>query len=203
MTNDPQTQIVPMKITPPADSYAEISNITGFMNDTSQINDMLQGKGTSGVRAEGHAALLARISSATQKDKALLIEKSVEKVATLIAKLMFKNDPTIYKISYQNRDIKFVLSEFVNDFKIRINNHSTSPLFAYDIEQTMFALNKMGIVTGQRLVEALNIPNKADILADLKTKTQPSAQNVEKAVKSLDAIKAEQKAEAVLSLQPK
>lgn len=199
-TNSSDVKITQLQTPSAINAYAEISNITDFMNDMSQINDMLQGKGTSGVRAEGHAALLARISSATQKDKALLIEKSVEKIATLTAKLMYKSDDTIYIVKYKNQEIKFTLSEFVEDFKVKVNNHSTSPLFAYDIEQTMFALRKMGDISSLRLIEALNVPNKADILADLKTKTAPDALDMQTAMKNMQNIEKQEKDSVILSL---
>ena len=198
-SNDPNAKIQPMFLNTIPNTIQEIEAYSQFMNDLGGITDIMQGKGSAGVRAEGHASLLSRISSSRPKNKALIIEDSVNKIATLLAKVIRRNDKAHYEIYVNNQSEKFVISEFTPDFTVCVNNHSTSPLFAYDVEQQMTQLLQLGIIDNKLFVETVNPPNKEAILAYLENKSAPTQGDIQKTIKILDNVKKIEKAEAELT----
>ena len=74
----------------PDDLFKEINEIDAMFAEASGISSVLQGKGETGVRSAGHASQLARLGSSRAKKRALIIEDSLEKLATLYLKLMQK-----------------------------------------------------------------------------------------------------------------
>ena len=67
----------------PSSLFEVIHEVDAMFAEASGITSILGGRGESGVRSAGHASQLARLGSSRAKKRALIIEDSLEKVATL------------------------------------------------------------------------------------------------------------------------
>jgi len=134
----------------------------------------LSGKGESGVRSQGHASQLARLGSSRAKKRALIVEDSLEKVATLFLKLMKQYDNTYFK----DVDGKpFIAEQFTHDFVVKVDAHSNSPIFTEDLKQLAFNLFKAGAIDKKSLLDLLEPPMKQLLLDRLKQREEEEKRN--------------------------
>ena len=61
---------------------------------------------------------------------------------------------------------KFLLSEFPSDTRVRVDGHSTSPIFQQDSFETGYALHRSGIITDEMMLKISNIPELYRALHD-------------------------------------
>jgi hypothetical protein len=157
----------------PNDIFREIAEIDAMFAEASGITSVLSGRGETGVRSQGHASQLARLGSSRAKRRALIVEDSLEKIATLYLKMMQVYDDTVYTDTDGN---KFIASQFTDDFVVKVDAHSNSPIFMEDLRELTFNLYNAGAISKSRLVELLEPPMK-DILLDdiLKAEQQAAA----------------------------
>ena len=153
----------------PNDIFREIAEIDAMFAEASGIVSVLQGRGESGVRSAGHASQLARLGSSRAKKRALVIESALEKLATLYLKMMMVYDDTVYTDDDGN---KFIASQFTNDFTVKVDAHSNSPIFMEDMRELAFSLFQAGTIGKERLIEMLDPPMKQLLLEDLKKSVQ-------------------------------
>ncbi len=149
----------------PNDIFREIAEIDAMFAEASGIVNVLQGRGETGVRSAGHASQLARMGSSRAKKRALVVESSIEKLATLYLKMMMIYDDTQYVDEDGN---KFIARQFTNNFNVKVDAHSNSPIFMEDQRDMAFNLFKAGAISKERLVEIIDPPMKQTILDDLK-----------------------------------
>src|SRR5262249_3405811 len=70
----------------PDDAFKEIDRIDQMFEEASGINPILAGRGEQGVRSALQGSQLARLGSARIKKRAMIVEDSLEKIATLYLK---------------------------------------------------------------------------------------------------------------------
>ena len=153
----------------PNDIFREIAEIDAMFAEASGIVSVLQGRGESGVRSAGHASQLARLGSSRAKKRALVIESALEKLATLYLKMMMVYDDTVYTDDDGNQ---FIASQFTEDFTVKVDAHSNSPIFMEDMRELAFSLYQAGTIGKERLIEMLDPPMKQLLLEDLKKSVQ-------------------------------
>jgi hypothetical protein len=153
----------------PNDIFREIAEIDAMFAEASGIVSVLQGRGESGVRSAGHASQLARLGSSRAKKRALVIESALEKLATLYMKMMMIYDDTVYKDEDGNA---FIAKQFTEDFNVKVDAHSNSPIFMEDQRELAFSLYQAGTISKERLIEMLDPPMKQLLLEDLKKSVQ-------------------------------
>jgi hypothetical protein len=98
----------------------------------------------------------------------LVIESSLEKLATIYLKLMMIYDDTQYVDEDGN---KFIAAQFTNDFNVKVDAHSNSPIFMEDQRDLAFNLFQAGAISKERLIDMLDPPMKQLLLEDLKKQT--------------------------------
>ena len=141
----------------PPDLFKEIDKIDAMFEEVSGIGNVLQGKGESGVRSSGHASQLARLGSSRAKKRALIIEDSLEKLATLYLKCMQVYDNTHFK-DMEGRP--FIAEQFTKDYVVKVDAHSNSPIFMEDMRQLAFNLFKAQVIDKESLLDLLEPPMK-------------------------------------------
>ena len=157
----------------PNDIFREIAEIDAMFAEASGIVSVLQGRGESGVRSAGHASQLARLGSSRAKKRALVIESALEKLATMYLKMMMVYDDTVYVDEDGN---KFIAKQFTDDFTVKVDAHSNSPIFMEDQRELAFSLFQAGTISKERLIEMLDPPMKQLLLEDLKKSVQTAPQ---------------------------
>ena len=172
-TDMPNAKVEKMAPTMPPDLFTELREIDAMFEEASGIGNVLSGKGEAGVRSAGHASQLARLGSSRTKKRALVIEDSLEKLATLYLKSMKLYDDTHFKDSDGHT---FIAEQFTNNFVVKVDAHSNSPIFMEDNRQLAFNLHKAGAIDKRSLIELLEPPMKEELLSRLTMMEQKQAQ---------------------------
>jgi len=149
----------------PSSLFEVIHEVDAMFSEASGISSVLQGKGESGVRSSGHASQLARLGSSRAKKRALIVEDSLEKVATLYLKLMQAYDKTHFK---DDEGHQFIAEQFTKDYVVKVDAHSNSPIFTEDLRQLAFNLFKAKAIDTESLLDLLEPPMKQLLKDKLK-----------------------------------
>jgi len=156
----------------PAELFEVIHEVDAMFAEASGISSILSGQGEKGVRSAGHASQLARLGSSRAKKRALIVEDSLEKVATLYLKIMQNYDNTHFKDELGN---KFIAEQFTKDFVVKVDAHSNSPIFTEDLRQLAFNLFKTGAIDKESLIDLLEPPMKQHLIEKLKRREKAEA----------------------------
>jgi len=105
------------------------------------------------------------LGSSRAKKRALIIEDSLEKVATLYLKLMQVYDNTHFKDLDGNA---FIPEQFTRDYVVKVDAHSNSPIFTEDLRQLAFNLFKAQAIDKESLLDLLEPPMKQHLKEKLK-----------------------------------
>ena len=168
-TDMPNAKVEQMAPSIPNDLFREIGEIDQMFEEASGIVNVLQGRGESGVRSAGHASQLARLGSSRAKKRALIIEDALEKMATLYLKCMQVYSDRVF---VDDEGQKFIPNQFTNDFVVKVDAHSNSPIFTEDLRSLAFALADRGAMTKERLIDILEPPMKQLLKEDLRKMEQ-------------------------------
>jgi hypothetical protein len=141
----------------PPDLFEVIREVDQMFAEASGITSVLSGRGETGVRSQGHASQLARLGSSRAKKRALIVEDSLEKVSTLYLKALQAYDNTHLTDSEGN---KFIPEQFTNNYVVKVDAHSNSPIFTEDLRQLAFNMFKAGAIDKESLIDLLEPPMK-------------------------------------------
>jgi hypothetical protein len=67
-----------------------------------------------------------------------------------------------------------VAAQFTDDFVVKVDAHSNSPIFVEDQTQMAFSLFQAGVITKERLLDLVQPPMLQLIKQDLKDKIEPA-----------------------------
>jgi len=191
-TDMPSAKVEKLAPTIPPDLFREIGEVDLMFEEASGIVSVLQGRGEAGVRSSGHASQLARLGSSRAKKRALIIEDSLEKMATLYLKLMQVYDNTHYT---DTRGMKFIAEQFTKDFVVKVDAHSNSPIFMEDSRKMAFELFQAGVIDKESLLDMIEPPMKQLLLERLRKaeEKQAAQQAMEQQAQQTQPPKAEGK----------
>lgn len=164
-TDMPNAKVEKLAPTIPQDLFREIGEIDAMFEEASGIVSVLQGRGESGVRSSGHASQLARLGSSRAKKRALVIEDSLEKLATMYLKAQRLYNPTHLK---DVNGLPFIAEQFPDDFVVKVDAHSNSPIFMEDLRTLAFNLFKSQVIDKESLLDLLEPPMKQQLKERLK-----------------------------------
>ena len=156
----------------PEDLFKEIAEIDAMFAEASGISSVLQGRGETGVRSAGHASQLARLGSSRAKKRALIIEDSLEKLATLYLKLMQAYDETRFE---DEGGMSFIAEQFTQDYVVKVDAHSNSPIFMEDSRDLAFKLFEAKVIDKKRLIDLVDPPMKQLLKDDLEKAEKKAA----------------------------
>ena len=161
----PNTKIERLAPNLPESLYEQIREIDAMFAEASGISEVLSGRGEQGVRSAGHASQLARLGSSRAKKRALIVENSLEKLATLYMKLMQAYDPT-HLTDVEGK--KFIAEQFTRQYVVKVDAHSNSPIFMEDMRSLAFNLFKAQAIDKESLIDMLDPPMKQMLKEKLK-----------------------------------
>ncbi|NBW08746.1 MAG: hypothetical protein EBR82_12055 [Caulobacteraceae bacterium] len=171
-TDMPSAKVEKLAPNIPQDMFKEIAEIDAMFEEASGIVSVLQGRGESGVRSSGHASQLARLGSSRAKRRALIIEDSLEKLATMYLKLMQRYDPTHFTDTNKR---KFIAEQFTRDYVVKVDAHSNSPIFMEDLRNLAFQLFKAQAIDKESLLDLLEPPMKQHLKEKLRRAEEKQA----------------------------
>jgi hypothetical protein len=164
-TDSMQAKVEQHKPTIPQEIFAVVHEIDAMFAERSGLQNIMMGKGESGVRSGRQTSELARLASARIKKRALVVEDSLEKIATLYLKIMQKHDVNDLK---DDKGQPFIPEQFTNDFVVKVDSHSNSPLFVEDHKQMAAELFEAHAIDRESLIEMVAPPMEDLLLRKLK-----------------------------------
>lgn len=195
----PNAEVKPLAPEMPSGLYESLHEAEQIFDEQSDSTAVMQGRGESGVRAQGHAETLVRMASPRLKRRALRGEKQVAKVGALAFMILqakvgkkFKtyipeseagiqaslppSDPLAQPPAPKMKPIEFTLKDVDDDAKVGVDSHSSSPVFAADARELIFALLKAGTINQERAIELLHPPMEDELIADAERKKVAEAE---------------------------
>jgi hypothetical protein len=157
----------------PNEIFREIHEIHAMFDDQAGIHNVLQGKGEPGVRSKGQADLMARLSSARPKARAVVIEEAAEDLATLKLRNIQDNSKQRFtakglKDTEGNTTTTFIPEQFTKDFEVKVDAHSTSPIFMEDHKNDAATFLEAKAITRARFLKMYGAPEEQILLEELK-----------------------------------
>jgi len=178
--NAPNAQVTTLAPQMPPNAFSEIAEIDSMFGDSAGINPILQGQGSSGVRSHGQADLMARLGSSRIKQKALVAEDAAARLATL----MLRNVQTYSKQRFFSEEkgpdkqpLTFIAEQFTSDYEVRVDSHSSSPVFVEDSKQLAEILLKAKAIDRSTFLDMIDPPNKQLLQAKLQEIEAKEAEN--------------------------
>lgn len=155
----------------PDDLFGVLSYIDGLFDDVMGVNNIMSGRGEEGVRSEGHASQLLRVGASRTKRRAMVIEDSLEELASMYLSILQRYSDKTYRADDGH---EFLPAQFTRDHVVKVDAHSNSPVFVQDQAQLAFQLFKAKAIDREELIEMLNVPMKDLLKKKLKTKIEPA-----------------------------
>lgn len=176
----------------PTNIFAEVDQIDKMFDDQAGIGHILQGKGESGVRSKGQADLLARLGSARPKQRAIVVEEAAEELATLLLASVQANSKQRFPIDGQENSqgialSNFLAEQFTNDYEVRVDAHSSSPIFVEDQKNDAYQLLEARAIDRSTLLEIVSPPGLQLLQEKLKAIEAKEAQQAEREAQAAQA----------------
>lgn len=150
----------------------EVQWILSAMDSQTGFAPVLQGRGESGVRAQGHAETLVRTASPPLLRMAARTERQLADSGYLAARLLQQNDPTEYRTE---DGLPYRLKMVSDDFGIEVDSHSASPAFADVARQDAVLLMQAHAIGPEDFIELIHPPHTELILKRLKAREAQAA----------------------------
>jgi hypothetical protein len=162
--SDPMSKIQEFKPDIPADLFGRVKQIDEEFLEASGISNIMKGQGESGVRSKGQTSELARLGAARIKKRAMIIEDALEKQATLMLQCIQIYDADSIK---DDEGKPFIADQFTQDYTVKVDAHSNSPIFVEDQRQFAFELHERNCITREALLEITQPPMQQQLIQDL------------------------------------
>jgi len=173
----PNSKATSHQPTIPDDLFKEVRELDAMFEEMSGVNNVLSGRGETGVRSSGHASQLAKLGSSRAKKRAMIVEDSLENLATYDLKLMRKFSTKKYRsepVEEGEEGQIFILNQISSDFLVKVDAHSNSPIFVEDQRELVFAALKAGLIDKESALELLDISGKQLLRMKLRRKILPA-----------------------------
>lgn len=191
-TADPTAEIKEFKPSIPSDLWQLVDRDDMMFDQASALTNISMGRGEVGVRSKGQTDALMKAASARPKKRALIIEDSLERIATLFVKLdqTHNKDQLLSEpLEESEKPEPFIASQFTDDFMAKVDAHSSSPVFMEQQTDDALALFDRGIIDGDAVLDVMHPQN----IQALKVRYKQMVQTRNEAAARQEAI---QKAEA-------
>lgn len=176
----PQAQIKELYPEMPPDLFADYMQIGMLFMEASGLTEILAGKDTgAGVRSKGHARDLARTGGGRIKKAATRLEGPLVRAGSLALGLLMKNSTEVMRTDPAPSGApseEFLYWHLADDFSLRIDAHSHSPLFADDARELALVLFKTGAIDHEWLLRLTRAPNRTNLIAALRERQKKQAQ---------------------------
>lgn len=150
----------------PGELLEVIKFLINEINTLGSFPDIMQGKGEAGVRAGVHAGTLLKTASPTLRDRSLIAERQCAIAADLTLAIKEAKDASTFWTKAETiqdvRDTEFKITDLPADWRVTVDSHSSSPIFADENAQLIMAAHAKGIVQTEYVVDNLPFPNREE-----------------------------------------
>lgn len=153
-TADPTAEVKEFKPTVPSDLWQLVSKDDEMFDEASALTNISKGRGEAGVRSKGQTDALLRAGSARPKKRALIIEDSLERIATQYLKLdQMHNKRELHEEKDGEPGAKFLSAQFTDNYMVKVDGHSSSPVFMDEQKNLGFELFDREVIDGDALLD--------------------------------------------------
>lgn len=164
----------------PANLIEIAREIIGLMDRASGFSPIMSGQGESGVRAGVHADTLMKTGSPRLRDRSLLLERQCSAAADTTLAFFEAKDAHAYRTTPGVESTEFLLKQLMEDRRISVDAHSSSPIY-HDDQANLIAFGvKAGFIDGESAIEMLPYNHKDILIARFKAKQEYERKLVEK-----------------------
>lgn len=178
-------------ITPklPAELIPMLKFCIEMINTLGGFPEIMQGKGEPGVRAGSHADTLMKTASPSLRDRSLLVERQCATCGDLTLQMMEAKDDDRYWLKADKpiddvENTSFFLAELPDDWRVIIDSHSSSPIFADENSQLIFQGLKSGIVQPEYVLDNMPFPNREMAKVQLREKQERDAEQLKQLIQT-------------------
>ena len=180
MDSLPQAEIKELYPKMPEDIFADYVQIGMLFMEASGLTEILAGKNDGAVRGKGHNRDLKQTGGGRIKKTAIKLEAPLVRAGELSLTMLQMNSTEIMhpdpKPDGKEGD-KFYYWNLSDDYQLRIDGHSHSPLFADDSKELAMLLFKFGAINHEWLLRLTRAPNRTNLIAALREKAKKQAQD--------------------------
>ena len=148
---------------------------------------IMRGQGEPGVRAGSHANTLMKTASPSLRDRSLLVERQCAEHADLSLAIREAKDPNHYwthgESAEEAEGTRFLLAELPDDWRVVVDSHSSSPIFADENEQLVFAAHAKGIVDAEYVIDNTALPDKERAKTAYRAKVKAQQEQMQNLLK--------------------
>lgn len=150
-------------------------SIIELMDRASGFSPIMSGQGESGVRAGVHADTLMKTGSPRLRDRSLLVERQCATAADATLAFFEAKDGRAYWTDPNVEMTEFLLKQLMDDRRISVDAHSSSPIY-HDDQANLVAFGvKSGFIGGDSAIEMLPYNHKDILLARYKQMQEEKA----------------------------
>lgn len=154
------------------DLFREFNEIGGLMMEASGLTEVVSGKGSGGARG-GQQQKQMQITGGGQIRKvAIGLESPLVRMGDIALRLKMKNDDA--KIRMPDGS-EFLPAQCPEDFSLRVDGHSHSPLFTMESRELAATLFKAQAIDREWLIRLTNPTQKSNLLHALKGREKAEA----------------------------
>jgi hypothetical protein len=204
--SSPQGKVERDKIEIPQDLHASVHELERMFDDMVGLPPVTRGKGDAGVRSHRQHDSMVKQASPRFKDRALLVERSVEAVGGLILDLKRAHsadkliawvpkeeagaegdepDPLMPPPAKGLVSVRFTYADIPEDVTVMVDSHSSSPAFSEEAKMLHFDLLKVGAESKDELVEHVDVGDPEGLQAGIMRRDIAAAE----AQKQAEAMK--------------
>ena len=189
--SNPNAKIERDNVQIPEALWASLHEYERMFDEMMGLPPIAKGQGEQGVRSGAHADTLIRMFSPRFKDRALLIERDVEKFGALIldlgrAHIDQKMIAWVPKDSAGFEDssapgeeallippakglvpVTFTFADLPDDVSLTVDSHSSSPAFSQDAKELAFNLQRIGAMSPAELVDHVDVSDPDELRAGI------------------------------------
>ncbi len=203
--SNPNAKVDEMIPTIPSDLWASLHEYERMFDEMCGLPPIMKGRGEAGVRSAGHASNLLRMASPRFKDRALLVERSVEGLGGLMLNLAKAHEPTrltawvdkqaagleaakenplILSPAPGQAAVNFTFADLDDAMTLRVDAHSSSPAFADEAKADLYDRFKTGAVDAKGIIDHSDVTDPESAIASVERKEIAEAQAHEQELKA-------------------
>jgi hypothetical protein len=212
---NPNAKIERDNVTIPADLWGSMHEYERMFDEMMGLPPVAKGQGEAGVRSAQHAETLVRMFSPRFKDRALLVERDVERLGGSFLELarvhldekLFawvpKEQAGVEDTSTKEElkllippvpgtvPVMFTFGDLPSNVTLTIDAHSSSPAFSADAKALAFDLVKVGAMDAAQLVDHVDAPDPDELRAAIQRRdvAKAEAAKAEQQIKLLTHMK--------------
>lgn len=176
----------------PPETLAYMKMLIENFNMVGGFPSVMQGEGSSGVRADSHAQTLLKTGSPRLRSMSLAVERNCAQAADLTLSLKEAKDGSRYWTKADTMEdvekTSFLLSDLPDDRRVAVDSHSSSPIFMDDHQQLVAFGSKIGWVGAEEGIKMLPFPNQELLIAKYREREAGKAKQLHEALEKFPEL---------------